>query len=289
MTLRHRKASWCQKVGQRSLQNCYATQALILLADPQQPLCGASALLRLCDCRCELCDVFIAAIFAFRSFWVHKVTKYQPAKAVSAEVYLSKLWWAAIYPTPNTRSSDTDWSYWNCFWGRNTWGKCCRCIWGEGHSVRWCPEPLFFTQLGCLQACWGTRRPAGESCDPWEEGGLCCEVPVTSGESRESKRDHDGGSAAITQNGGRAAGSLPALGGGARDWLFSTRGRAQATSSQWEAQVSSRLRTWPPCNHGSTVLHFHNFPLSTPTPLLPPCLFHTSVLLPVKLLKLARG
>lgn len=91
MTLRHRKASWCQKVGQRSLQNCYATQALILLADPQQPLCGASALLRLCDCRCELCDVFIAAIFAFRSFWVHKVTKYQPAKAVSAEVYLSKL------------------------------------------------------------------------------------------------------------------------------------------------------------------------------------------------------
>lgn len=185
MTLRHRKASWCQKVGQRSLQNCYATQALILLADPQQPLCGASALLRLCDCRCELCDVFIAAIFAFRSFWVHKVTKYQPAKAVSAEVYLSKLWWAAIYPTPNTRSSDTDWSYWNCFWGRNTWGKCCRCIWGEGHSVRWCPEPLFFHTAGMSssllrdkETCWGELWPlrGGRSvlwgpCDLWRVKG----------------------------------------------------------------------------------------------------------------------
>lgn len=89
MTSRHRKASWCQKVGQRSLQTCYAMQALIILAGPQQHSCGSSALLRLRNYRCEPCDVFIAGIFVFRSIWVHAVTKHQLAKAASAD--LSKL------------------------------------------------------------------------------------------------------------------------------------------------------------------------------------------------------
>lgn len=55
------------------------------------------------------------------------------------------------------------------------------------------------------------------------------------------------------------------------------------------ARLLAPIRTWLPRDHGSAMLLFHNFPLSTPTPLLPPCLFHSPILLPIKLLKLAQG
>lgn len=274
MTWRYRKASWCQKVGQRSSQNCYAMQALILLVGPQQLLCESSALLRLHNCRCEPCDVFIAGIFVFRSFWVHAVTKNQLAKAVSAD--LSNLWGAPsiLYLTqgPQIQTGHSEVAFEAGTLEVNAAGlsevkaSASGGAWSLFFSHSWNVFKLAKGQGDLLGRAVGLERRevcAARSLWPLEVRGEWV------GLWREARRP------SLHHTKWRQRSGKLSRPGQWRTWLAVLCQRVGPGHEQpiGSARLLTPIRTWLPCNHGSAVLHFHNFPLSTPTPLLPPCLF----------------